>query len=710
MSFDYNKDLIELISEHLPDMLWVKDIEGKYLFANRAVCENLLMADMKEVIGKDDIYLAERERSKHPENSEWHTFGELCFDSDLEVIQNRKAMSFEEFGNIKGQMLYLAVNKAPFYDDEGNILGTVGTARDITEFKHIQLELKKDILTLENSQRIAEYGTWEIDAITGDTKWSDSLYKIYGVDRETFKPSLANFNSFLSESDKKIVEEKIAKIIKNRTVEEIPFTIHRADGKVLHMLARGEAVYDEYDRPVKLIGASMNITNKVELIQELTKSKEDFAYQANHDSLTSLPNRTLLFDRLHQSIELAKRHGEKLAVIFIDLDHFKEINDSLGHEVGDRVLVEISKRIEQKVRVSDTLARLGGDEFCVVLNNIDGVDTVSNVIEAGMEVIKKPITIDGNRLYLGMSVGVSIFPDDGENVTDLLRNADSAMYKAKANGRNRYHFYNEIMTLQATERIVLESALREALKNGEFIPYFQPQIDVETKKIMGMELLVRWQSPTYGLVSPAKFIPLAERTGLIVALDRLVMKQAIKQFSEWNRAELDTGKLSMNLAVKHLEADDFLEVLHQVVAEHGCCPKRLELEITESDIMNNPESSIEKLEKISQMGINLAVDDFGTGYSSLSYLKRLPINKLKIDKSFIDELPHDEEDCAIAKTIIGLCKNLGLEVIAEGVETQEQKDFLYNNGCNLIQGYYYAKPMPAEEMTLFLKTFPNSFI
>jgi len=471
------------------------------------------------------------------------------------------------------------------------------------------------------------------------------------------------------------------------------------------MLARGEAIYDEQNRPIKVVGASMNITSKVELIKELIKSKEDFAYQANHDSLTSLPNRTLLLDRLEQSIELSKREDKKLAVIFIDLDHFKEINDSLGHQVGDKVLVEISNRMTKKIRVSDTIARLGGDEFCVILNNIKDLESVSRVIESGMEVVKEPIVIDNHKLYVGMSVGVSIFPDDGEDVVELLKNADAAMYRAKENGRNGYHFYNEDMTVLATERIVLESALREALKNDEFIPYFQPQIDIKNRKIVGMELLMRWESPSMGLVSPAKFIPLAEHTGLIVELDRLVMKKAIKEFSTWYKKSLNPGRLSMNLAVKHLEADDFFDVLQDIIAVNGCCPKRLELEITESDIMNNPESSIAKLERISAMGIHLAVDDFGTGYSSLSYLKRMPINKLKIDKSFVDGLAHDEEDCAIAKTIIGLCSNLNLEVIAEGVEDQAQSDFLYKHGCNYIQGYLYAKPMKAKEMEEFLKNF-----
>lgn len=584
---EHNSELLKLLTQQLPDMLWVKDLYGNYIYVNQAMCDGLLMAkDTQEPIGKGDVFFALREREIHSDKPNWHTFGELCYNSDKVVIENNTPMKFEEYGNVKGKLLYLEVYKAPFYDANGKTIGTVGAGRDITSLKKIQLDLEKSLKILDEQKDLLEY-------------------------------------------------------------------------------------------------------------------------QANHDSLTDLPNRVLFMDRLQQSINSAQRYDKKVAILFMDLDHFKEINDSLGHGVGDKVLVEVSRRMKNKMRKSDTLSRFGGDEFCIILNDITHIEDISDIITSGMSTVKKPMEIEGQTLYLGMSIGVSVYPDDGSNPSTLLKNADAAMYKAKSDGRNTYCFYNETMTEKAFERVFLETALRKAFEEDEFVVYFQPQIDIRENKLVGMEALVRWVHPTMGLIYPDKFIPLAEITGMIVQLDRLVMRKALAQFSIWDKAGLNPGKLALNLAIKQIEEDDFIEFVENTLDCENHSYKNIEFELTENQIMNNPEASIEALQRLSNLGISIAIDDFGTGYSSLAYLKRLPINKLKIDRSFVKDLPHDAEDAAITKTIISLCSSLNLKVIAEGVETKKQKNFLLDNACYFVQGYYYSRPLSIEDMTKYLTNTNN---
>jgi len=455
---------------------------------------------------------------------------------------------------------------------------------------------------------------------------------------------------------------------------------------------------DEY-----ILAVLEDITERKNTENKLLEQKGILHHQAHHDALTGLPNRVLFNDRLLQAIEIAKRNKTNIALLFIDLDHFKEINDSLGHSFGDEILKTISKRLIEVTRDIDCVSRLGGDEFTVILENLSQIQDASLIADKIINALSKSITIGDNKLYVSCSIGISIYPDDGKSAQNLLKFADSAMFKAKDEGRNNYQYYNATMTELAFERLVMETSLRSALKNEEFVVYYQAQVNGATDKLIGMEALVRWQHPTMGLVSPAKFIPLAESTGLIVELDRFVMKTAMTQLSLWYKEGLNPGKLAMNLAVKQLKRDDFIETIQNLIKETECQPEWLELEVTEGQIMTNPDEAIKTLQHISDIGIKLAVDDFGTGYSSLAYLKRLPIDKLKIDQAFIRNLPDDEDDSAITKAIIALGHSLNLRVIAEGVETKEQRDFIVENGCKSIQGYFYSKPIPAKEFEVLLK-------
>jgi len=446
-----------------------------------------------------------------------------------------------------------------------------------------------------------------------------------------------------------------------------------------------------------------NITDRKIAQESLLQQKDQLEHLAHHDILTGLPNRLLFNDRLTRSIEKSKRRELKMALLFIDLDHFKEINDSLGHDAGDVVLKEVAQRLKQTMRKEDSLARLGGDEFTIIIEDLESGEHASVLAQKIISQLAAPINFDNNSLYISSSIGISLFPDDGSNPQNLLKYADSAMYKAKDEGRNNFQYYRAEMTELACERVHMEAQLRQALKNNDFVVYYQPQIDGRANQLIGMEALVRWQHSELGMISPAKFIPLAETTGLIVELDRLVMKQAMQQMTKWYHQNLNPGQLALNLAIKQLRQKDFIDVLLKMIKDTQCQPQWLELEVTESQLMTKPLEAIKTLKQISEIGIQLAIDDFGTGYSSLSYLKKFPLNKLKIDQSFIQGLPDDDEDSAITKTIIALAQGLNLKVIAEGVETKEQKAFLIQHGCAHIQGYFYSKPMSADEMTAYLK-------
>lgn len=441
-----------------------------------------------------------------------------------------------------------------------------------------------------------------------------------------------------------------------------------------------------------------DISDKKRAERKLLEQKDILDYQAHHDYLTELPNRILFNDRLEQGLKKAKRNKVSLALLFLDLDHFKQINDSLGHATGDKFLKIVTQRLQENIRKSDTLARVGGDEFTIIMEDITGIDDSSFLAQKILKILVEPFHIDGRILYISGSIGISLYPRDGENVADLLKYSDTAMYKAKDEGRNNFQFYSSEMTEFAHERVAMKTSLREAINNEEFVVYFQAQIDASIGKIVGVEALVRWEHPSMGLLSPIEFLKLAEETGMIIEIDDLVMKMAMEQVSAWYKEGLEPGILALNLTMRQLESNNFIKTLKSNMQRTDFKPEWLELEITEGQVMRKPEEAIVKLNQINELGIKIAIDDFGTGYSSLSYLKRFPINKLKIDQSFIKEIPYNDEDISIVKAIIALAQSLNLDLLAEGVETLAQKEFLLANGCKNIQGYYYARPMPSEEM------------
>jgi diguanylate cyclase (GGDEF)-like protein/PAS domain S-box-containing protein len=441
-------------------------------------------------------------------------------------------------------------------------------------------------------------------------------------------------------------------------------------------------------------------THYVGVFSDITKAKESqekLDHLAHHDPLTALPNRLLFHDRLQHALLRAARDGEQLALLFIDLDRFKNVNDTLGHHIGDELLKQVAKALNDRLREGDTLARLGGDEFIVLLENIDNQYGASQVAEKLVQMFEEPFMVAGHELFVTCSVGISLFPDDAADLNMLIRNADVAMYQAKARGRNGFSFYAPSMSGEGVERLRLETFLRRSIEKDEIFLNYQPQVEIDTGRLVGVEALVRWNHPELGLVPPIRFIPLAEDTGFINQLGKWVLHEACRQMVRWQEAGLHVPKIAVNLSAKQFERGSIVNMVADILRDTGLEPQRLQLEVTESVIMNTGDAMV-FINDLHSIGVALAIDDFGTGYSSLAYLKQLPVETLKIDRSFIKDISTDVNDEAIAIAIIQLGKSMNLSVIAEGVETAEQAAFLLRHGCNLAQGYFYSRPVAPDDM------------
>ena len=438
-------------------------------------------------------------------------------------------------------------------------------------------------------------------------------------------------------------------------------------------------------------------------IFERMQAEQRIWHMAHHDTLTGLPNRSLLHDRLDQALNQAARAQHRLAVMFLDLDRFKNVNDTLGHPVGDQLLKHVAERLRDVVRAVDTVSRLGGDEFVVVLHEIQHPDDAMMVAEKIIDALAAAVVVEGHSLHATPSIGISIYPDDGEEAYALMKNADTAMYHAKANGRNTYQFFAANMNDETKQFFGIEQKLRHAIEQNQFFLHFQPQIDHRLQAVCGLEALVRWQDPEHGLVFPGDFIPVAEETGLILQLGEWVLREACRQNGIWQAQGYPALPVSVNLSPRQFRQKDLVETIRGILEETGQSPELLELEITETMLMHDADETLSKLRQLAEMGIRLAIDDFGTGYSSLAYLKRFPVHKLKIDQGFIHDLDHDRDDAVIVSTIIVLAHSLGLDVIAEGVENEGQLSKLINYGCNKFQGYHFSRPLSCEDADLIFK-------
>jgi diguanylate cyclase (GGDEF)-like protein/PAS domain S-box-containing protein len=466
-------------------------------------------------------------------------------------------------------------------------------------------------------------------------------------------------------------------------------------------------VYPEWITITTLHDDSGKPSNYIAIFSDASSYKEKEArihFLAHHDALTGLPNRTLLQDRLEQAVNKARRDGNKIAILFIDLDRFKVINDTLGHHVGDLLLKEVAQRLNRSVRDSDTVCRQGGDEFIIVLPEIETISDVAHVAQKILENVSRDFLLEGERLKVTPSIGISLFPEDGERIDVLIKNADTAMYHAKESGRANFQFFTERLNTILTERMELERDLASALTNGELELYFQPQVDLHSGRIIGAESLLRWHHPIRGMVPPDQFIPIAEEAGLINEIGLWVLDEMLRKAVEWKSERLFNGMIfSANVSPRQLDDPGFVDAVAALFLRHNYPPECIELEVTETAVMEDIHRSITTLSELKELGVHLAIDDFGTGYSSLNYLKRLPIDRLKIDRSFISDIPKDKNDETITRAIINLAHTLNLGVIAEGVETEEQANFLRNAQCHDAQGFLYARPLAATEFVKFVR-------
>jgi len=607
---------------------------------------------------------------------------------------SKRAVSKTVLQHKDGAHLPVEIRLRALQSDGRHIM--IALVKDMTERLQAQAALRASEERFTATFNQAAVG---LAHVSTDGRWmraNQKLLKITGYSRdELMQLTLFGItHPHDMESTRELIRRLVAGEIQNYSTEK---RYRRRDGHYVWVATSVSLVSDAHCAPCYFIVAIEDISLRKRMEQELRHS-------AYHDALTNLPNRVLLHDRLAQAIVYAHRAGRYVAVMLIDLDRFKTINDSLGHDVGDQVIVESGKRLGRSTRDGDTVARLGGDEFVVVLSDIGQEEDVACLAQQALLSLAEPIVIAGQALYPSGSIGISLYPKDGTDGASLLQSADMAMYQAKERGGNSYQFYAHEMNARVLERLKIDGRLRHALEHDELVLHYQPQVDIASGRIVGVEALVRWQPHDGPLVYPDDFIAVAEETGLIVPIGEWVLRSACIQSQVWKRAGLPPIQVAVNLSARQFGKQDIVKLVSQILDETGCNADSLELEITESVVMANAEAAVETLCSLSAMGVRLSIDDFGTGYSSLSYLQRFPIDTLKIDRSFIGNIVSADEESPIAQAVILLAHSMKLCVIAEGVETEAQLEFLRKHGCDRMQGYYFSRPVPAVEIANLIRT------
>jgi len=577
------------------------------------------------------------------------------------------------------------------FDEEGNLTGFQSVGEDITEQKEAveKLLLAREVF-VNSDEMIAV-----TDLSTNIIDVNPAFCRLTGYVREEIIGS--NMRILQLESENHNFFEDHEQILRESGAWQGEIRVRRKSGEPFTCLMTINAVRNDQGEPTHFVHFSTDISRLKEVEEQLRQL-------ALFDPLTGLANRELLHDRLQQTLYEAERDQTLVALILLDLDNFKDINDTLGHPSGDRVLAQVGARLRERTRHSDTVARMGGDEFVIVLRNVFGSENVGLVAQEIFESLSQPYLLEDRRVYVTVSLGIALYPLDGRDPDELIRKADTAMYHAKGRGKNRYQFYTAEMNRRAQQRLALQTDLRRALEQNEFVVYYQPKINIVTGEVTGVEALVRWQKPDNGLVPPAAFIPLAEETGLIVPIGEKVLQLACAEVKSWQSQGIPQLTVAVNLSTIQLREEGLALTVQKILMETGLAPGSLELEITESAIMQESEKAISLLHTIRDMGIRVTMDDFGTGYSSLSYLKRFPISSLKIDRTFIADVLSNPDDAEIIRAIIAMAHRMKLNVVAEGVETAEQLEFLRREGCNEAQGYYFARPMPGEEFSRWFQT------
>lgn len=665
--------------ESSSDWIWEVDADARYVYVSPKIKELLGYAP-DEVTGKTPFDLMPPDEV------------ERISPIFATLIAERKPFSSLENRNLHkdGRMVVLETSGVPIFGSDGAWCGYRGVDRDITERKRAETVIQESTQRLSLLFQQTPLAVIEWDTNFQVVAWNPAAEKMFGYARSDAMGRHA-MELILPDSAKPHVAQTWESLLTGeggfRSANE-------------NVTKDGKTIYCEwYNTPLRdNDGQVIGVASLVQDVTEQRVAAERITYLAYYDDLTGLPNRMLFKDRLSQAFIEADRKERLVGVMLLDIDHFKDVNDTLGHEAGNVLLQAAAKRLQDCLRPSDTVARFGGDEFAVVLADVGHVDDVVQVAQHVVDGFKKPFDIFGHELFVTYSMGITLYPFDDINVENLLRNADSAMYAAKATGRNNYQFYAASMTARAKEHLELQTGLRHALDKGQFILHYQPQLEIESGRIIGVEALVRWQHPDKGMISPAEFIPVAEETGLIVPMGDWILRAACLQAKAWQEQGLPYVRMAVNLSARQFKDPLFSQRVLEILNETGLDPQYLELEVTESILVDGLESVSAVLQDFKRAGITIALDDFGTGYSSLSYLKRFPIDKLKIDQSFVRDVLKDINDASLVRAIIAMAQALGLRAIAEGVETQGQFDFLDAEGCDEIQGYHIGRPMPAEQV------------
>ncbi len=659
----------------------ITDQRGSILYANEQFCK-ISQYEQSELIGQDHRIL----------NSGYHPAE--FFRNMWATIGSGRIWRGEVRNRAKdGSFYWVDTTIIPFLNDQGKPYQYVSIRNDITQRKQMEEEIKKS----EEKYRLITENTSDLIAVID----RDGTYSYLSPSHQAvlgYEPAemmSEKFRQWVYEADRAEVEEDIRSVLVTKKASQVEFRIPTKNGSIIDVDAKINPILDQAGNVKDLVLVMRDITDR-------KKSEQTIYHLAYHDTLTELPNRRLFIERLHKEINQARRIKSELAVMFLDMDRFKDINDTWGHDVGDLILIEAAKRLKGCVRTGDVVARLGGDEFTVLLTNISRKEEVSSVAERVLAHFQKPLEWMGHQYNLSCSIGIAMFPADAANADDLLKRADTALYVVKSRGRNEYEFFTPAMEAKSLERILLENELRKAIEQEQFRLHYQPKLDLTTGELIGMEALVRWVHPELGLIAPGKFIPLAEECGLIIQLGEWVLRHACEQNKAWQDKGYPPLKIAVNMSAQQFQQKNLLEMIRGILDETRLEPKWLELEITESIFLHS-ENATAILQSIRELGVQVSIDDFGTGYSSFSYIKDLPIDTIKIDASFIRDLHHNKESQAIVKAILTIAQSLNLNVVAEGVETGDQLNILNGDGCAQGQGYYFSHPLASQEFEEYLR-------